>query len=81
LYVDDQQSGKWIKHRHIKISVRCDSATTKTEYSHSYDCEIVSADNPSTLVDIKPGDRAWFTRDKRGWVLSEYDGKWNLADR
>lgn len=82
LYVDDDQRNEWIKHRHVKMSVRCDSsATTKGEYSHSYDCEIVSTDNPSTLIDIKPGDRAWFTRDKRGWALLSNDGKWNLSDR
>ncbi len=84
LYVDDDRGyggrGEWVQYRHTKMTIKC-GQPDKTVTSHTYECEIVSADNPSTLVEIKPGDRVFFTRDEHGWVLSEQDGKWNLADR
>ncbi len=79
LYVDDDRD--WVPYRHVKMSIRCGPPDNKTSTSISYDCEIISVDNPSTLIEIKPGDRCWFTRDEIGWVVSGDKGGWNLADR
>ncbi len=78
LYVDDDRD--WVPYRHVKMTIKC-GPPDKTSTSISYECEIISADNPSTLIEIKPGDRCWFTRDEIGWVVSGDNGGWNLADR
>ena len=82
LYVIDdgyRGSGDWITIRHVKIHVSCEPPT-RTKDSISNRCEIISADNPSTLVKLKRGDVCWYTRDRHGWVLGDDRGHWNLSN-
>lgn len=79
LYVIDESfRGEWVTIRHVKIHIRCDPPE-RTKTSISYRSEVISTNNPSTLVEIKRGDVCWYTRDRHGWVLSDDRGHWNLS--